>query len=246
MDEFDKMMAEMHEAFAETLTELKKLHHFDPAVLNAFKEDVAELINIKHIYANKRSQLRSKAEKEIVRLEYSKGGETIHRGYFCPSPVFDLIVGGAKRGRLYKRKPAPGKYTYEYGFDKDDKLIRCKGLNEEYLIYNEAMDIVYGVGFHNTGEINEVSKCSYDNGNMIRYERSLCWLEEFADLHHEEYIYENNRLTEVTMFYNVQPSMGFYSECRYLVEQIEGGKITRLTGGEVVNGEWQQDVYEFN
>lgn len=245
MDEFDKMMAEMHEYIADTLSELKKIHHFDPAVLNAFKEDVAELINIKHIYANKRSQLRSKAEKEIVRLEYSKGGETIHRGYFCPSPVFDLIVGGAKRGRLYKRKPAPGKYSYEYGFNKDDKLIRSKGIYDEYLIYNEAMDIVYGVGFDNRGEINEVSKCSYDNGNMIKYERCLCWIEENADLHYEEYKYENNKLSEV-MYFNGIPEMGFYSEYRYLVNQDEGGKIIRLTGGEVVNGEWRKNVYEFN
>lgn len=254
MDEFEKMMAELYESAAELANEIKASRHFDPAMLEAFKYDVAELISIKHEYANKLPELRASAEKEIVRLEYSKGGEVIHRGYYCPSPVLDLVVGGMKRGRLFKKKiPHFGSYSYEYGFDKDNRLIRVKGVNEfttpdsrfdeEYLIYRE--DIVYGVEFNNLGELNVVSKCVYNDGNIIKYERSSCNMEELADLYVEEYTYENNKLVEVHQFYNITLSMGLYSENRFLVDQDQNGKIIRLTGGEIVNGEWQKNVFEF-
>lgn len=252
MDEFKKMMAEIKESTAKLVDKLKASRHFDPALLDAFKNDVAELISIKHEYADKLYELRSSAEKEVIRFEYSKGGETISRGYYCPSPILDLIVGGMKRGKLFKKKiPQFGNYSYEYGFN-NDRLIRIKGINEfttpdsrfdeEYLIY--VKDVVYGVEFDNLGELHIVTKCTYENGNLIQYQQSVCSIEELADLHYEEYTYKNNMLSEVSIF-NVEPSMGFYSESRYLVDQDEDAKITRLTGGEIVNGEWQKDVYEF-
>ncbi|MCF2941899.1 hypothetical protein L1N85_26625 [Paenibacillus alkaliterrae] len=253
MDEFEKMMSEINESTAKMIAELKASRQFDPAILNAFKNDVTELISIKHEYADKLSELRASVEKEVVRLEYSKGGETIHRGYYCPSPVLDLIVGGKKRGRLFKKKiPEFGSYSYEYGFDKDDRLIRVKGINEfttpnsrfdeEYLIYRK--NIVYGVEFDHLGKLHVVSKCAYNNGNIIKYEQSVCWMEIDADLYYEEYTYENNKLSEVHVFYNIEPLLGIYSESRYLVDQDEDAKIIRLTGGKIVNDVWQKDVYE--
>lgn len=34
-------------------------------------------------------RLRKKALAETCYKEYSKGGESMHRGYYCPSPVIE-------------------------------------------------------------------------------------------------------------------------------------------------------------
>lgn len=118
--------------------------------MNSFKKEIQALISVKKEYENRLDQLRTSADKEVTKFEYSKGGEVMHRGYYCPSPIFEYIYGNVKRGRLLKRKPDFGKFSYEYGFNKDGRLIRVKGVNEfttpnshfdeEYLIYDQ--DIV--------------------------------------------------------------------------------------------------------
>ena len=54
--------------------------------------------------------------------EYSKGGESTHRGYYCPSPVIDLLIGNVSRGRLLKRRPAVN-YDYIYCLNEARQII---------------------------------------------------------------------------------------------------------------------------
>ncbi|PEJ24530.1 hypothetical protein CN689_27180 [Peribacillus butanolivorans] len=100
-------------------------------------------------------------------------------------------------------------------------MIRVKGVNEfttpvsrfdeEYLIYSE--DIVLGVEFDNMGHIDVVSKCTYDNGEIVKYERSVCGTQDYADLYYEEYFYENNMLSEVRIF-DVTPRIEIYGKSK--------------------------------
>ncbi|MEH6949139.1 hypothetical protein V7068_19130, partial [Bacillus sp. JJ634] len=128
MDDFERMLAELQQLAEE---EIKKSNiHFDKDKLSDFNKIILELIATRNEYEDKLSQLRTSTEQAITKFEYLKGGETIHRGYYCPSPILDLIVGNAKRGRLLKRKPDFGKFTYEYGFDIDNRMIRVREVNE--------------------------------------------------------------------------------------------------------------------
>lgn len=70
------------------------------------------------------------------------------------------------------------------------------------------------------GQLNGVSKCIYSNEKIVKYEHCICTIEEYADLHHEEYHYENNKLVEVTIF-EVTPLIDMYEEYRYTVEYGE-------------------------
>lgn len=255
MDDFELTIEEMRQLFIERK---KKLNiQKDLNKLKSFKVIIAEFLSIKNEYLYKRNELQS-LSKEIVNFEYSKDGEAIHRGYYCPSPVLDLVIGNLKRGRILKRKPDFGKYTYEYGFDKDKRLIRVRRVNEfttpesrfdeEYLIYNN--DIVYGIEFDNMGELSRVSKCTYANGHILKYEESSLsqsteYQDKYADLHVEEYKYINNELSEVTLFLNVSPFMERYEELRYSVQLDENNKIVKLIGGFVQNGVWEKVVFKF-
>ncbi|WP_134703116.1 hypothetical protein [Ammoniphilus sp. YIM 78166] len=240
MDEFEKMMTEFDEWAVDAKEQIKASGQINPSRLDAFIKIIEDLVKIKHENANKLFELRAAAEEKIVRLEYSKGGETIHRGFYCPSPVQDLVIGGLKRGRLFKKKiPEFGNYSYEYGFDKDGRLLRVKGViefstkdsgfNEEYLIY--IGDVVYGFEFTHLGELEVVSKCIYDNGKLKKYERSVCGIEKFSDLHYEEYRYQGELLSEVDFFFNITPQLGLYEKYRFRVEHDEDGNIIRLVSG---------------
>lgn len=193
-------------------------------------------------------QLCAAAAEKILRLEYSKGGEAIQRGFYCPSPVQDLIIGGLKRGKLYKKKiPKWGDYSYEYGFDQDGKLLRVKRVNkfesetpdkifdEEYLIY--VGDVEYGLQFNYSGSLEAVSRCTYENEKLMKYERSNCGLEPFSDLHYEEYRYQGDLLSEVDFFFYITPQVGLYEEERLRVEHDEDGHIIRLISGGMIDGE---------
>jgi hypothetical protein len=85
MDEFEKLMAEFDEWAADAKEQIKASGRIDPSRLNAFISIVSELIQIKHEYANKLLQLRAATEEKIAMLAYSKGGEAIHRGFYCPN-----------------------------------------------------------------------------------------------------------------------------------------------------------------
>lgn len=250
MDDFERMLNEIEQSAMELLRNSNI--QIDQDKLNSFKDIISELVSIRNEFASKLSQLQNSNEKEIVTFEYSKGGELLHRGYYCPSLVFDLIVGNVKRGKLLKRKPDFGKYSYEYGFDADNRLIRVKGVyefatpvsrfDEEFLIYSD--DIVLGVEFDNMGDIDVVCRCTYDNGKIVKYERSVCGTLEYADLYYEEYFYENNMLSEVSIF-DVTPRIETYEEQKYKVDLDEGGKIVKLIGGFITSGVAEKDVYDF-
>lgn len=242
MDEFDKLMTEFDEWAEDAKAKIKALRQIDPTRLNAFLRIVAELIQIKHEYANKLPHLRTVAEDNIVRLAYSKGGEAIHRGFYCPSPVLDLIVGGLKRGRLYKKKiPQLGEYSYEYGFDLNGKLLRVKhahefGFDEEYLVY--IGDVEYGLQFNYVGGMDAVSRCTYENGKLMKYEQCHCGgLEKLTDLFCEEYWYQNGLISEVNYFYNIVPRLESYEEDRLIIEHDEAGNIIRITSNKLIDGE---------
>lgn len=232
---------------------IKKKYRVDPDKLAELIGVMSELQKIGKSYENKYLQLKSTAEKEVVRMEYAKGGEIMPRGYYCPSPIFEY-VSNARRGRLLKKKPDSGKYSYEYGFDNDGMLIRIKSKSapewegryyEEYFLYmNEG--IVYSFEFGIDGDLVQVSKCIYENGNIKKYQRSLYFgFQEINDLFSEEYKYEHDKLSEFNMYFNFNLELGIFEETRYLVNFDENGNIIRLTGGEVVSGEWTQSVYNF-
>jgi len=81
-----------------------------------------------------------------------------------------------KDGVLFNNRPLFA-FPTTNSFDKEDNLIKVRHVNEfttpnsnfdeEYLIYIDR--IVYGFGFVNSGNLEAVSKCTYDNGKLLKY-----------------------------------------------------------------------------
>ena len=54
--------------------------------------------------------------KKVTRNEIGLGGELMHRGYYCPSIIADIIAGNVRRGQIVKTHMGQKKGKYIFGF----------------------------------------------------------------------------------------------------------------------------------
>ena len=75
-----------------------------------------------------------------MRIEYSVGESALHRAYYCPSLILDIIHGNTKRGRATKKKPIGTDYVY--GFDCENRLITVdRGNQRETILYDGCYEL---------------------------------------------------------------------------------------------------------
>ena len=140
-------------------------------------------LDLREKYALSFDELLKTAERRVLRKEYAKGGETVHRGFYFPGYA-TLFVGGMNRGRLLKRAPKDNRYNYEYWFDAEGKMIcafkYAKNLNfrlveVEFLIYqnDEVMSVIFEKVQNNTYWLHGISNCYFSDNRLSRYE--LVW-----------------------------------------------------------------------
>lgn len=146
-----------------------------------------------------------KDNRTIKKILYSIGGETIHRGYFCPSPIIDLYTSNVRRGRLLI-KPTK-EISYKYYFDENNNIIKSyifdkdtETYNKEYIWYEN--NIQYSICLDQKNYIEYVSQSIYKNNKIIEYEIFLYLGDNSVmDIHNEKYYYdENNKLKYATTY----------------------------------------------
>ena len=105
----------------------------------------------------------------ILKQEYAIGGETIYRGFYCPSPIYDILIGGCNRGRPLKRFPKNSRPTYIYGFDKNYKLMITD------FIYSEWKEVL--IDYDNT-----VIVIAFNNEEVTAISVKIYWREQMMHL----------------------------------------------------------------
>lgn len=138
--------------------------------IQIYKEYVNKL---KYIYIQKKSESKS--------IKYSSGSN-LHLGYYCPSLVVDITVGGCHRGLLLKKDKKTKRTTHKYYFDKDNKLIMVReyienlnGIDEIGILFyevNKISEITFQVDKNNnyiSNSINNISMYIYENENITQY-----------------------------------------------------------------------------
>lgn len=156
----------------------------------------ANLLRIGEHYISCCVELRSNT---VVRTEIATDSG-MHRGFYCPSLIEDIVVGNAHRGRLLKRLSPKRKWYFVYGFDRDNRLILSqmfyngKLSQEEYLVYDG--DRVYGITQDSEGRLIHVASETYLRGKIMCYERAEItpWGGKCNYMCREEYIYATDRL----------------------------------------------------
>lgn len=142
-----------------------------------FSQECARLEAIATDLLTHKEELLAHCGANTVRTEYASGS-TLHRGFYCPSPTYDIIVGNTKRGKLLKHPTILSNPSHEYGFDADGRLLYCKRLYKrsvtmtEYFVYRK--NLVYGILLDADGDISVITEETYTDGKITQYLHGLC------------------------------------------------------------------------
>lgn len=138
-------------------------------------QDCRRIETLAEDYAPRLPEIWEELSAQTVRQEFSRGGEVIHRGYYCPSPVQDLVIGNNGRGKLLKGKPkTPPSFTY--GFNADGELITVSSASR-------GKECIFRTGDYELG----VSRLSFSE------------VDSFVHLIAETR-YRENRVSDVTIY----------------------------------------------
>lgn len=212
------------------------------------------------LYKEKLDYYYNCAKNEIIRKEYGRGGATIHRGFYCPSPVLDKIVGNCKRGKLIKlprKKP-----DYEYWYDQKERLILVKKTNPEnenitpeieILFYNSnSVDsIIYQKSISDSQTLYDVlmlTKCLFEHDKIISYDHTN--INDFSDnvcyeIETENYEYKDSRLISSTLE-NYRPDENYLSQSQFFYNYDSNGKMSSYTTKHWYNGVLETGVSNNN
>lgn len=155
--------------------------------------------------------------EQAAAWQYARAGVTLQRGYYCPSPVYDLVVGGANRGRLLK-SPARCKTPpdFAYGFDAQGRLIVVDGpysdlthgpYFREAILREENREI--GLRMDTNDRLCGISICRYESGRIAEYVAAL-WLDRrsgsFTSFEQEVYTYQDGHLSAMDQLEHDAPT----------------------------------------
>lgn len=159
------------------------------------KYECERIEKIAEIYSNSYRDLYEEAKKNVVRIEYGIGGELLHRGYYCPSIIFDIVVGNVKRGRSVKKIPKK-KPEFVFGFDIEGQILTVKREFEKEFIITDGLREL-GITFGEIGGVSCISECIYDSvGRIKSYGKYLyhSFDKKVASFYKEEYEYEEDKM----------------------------------------------------
>jgi hypothetical protein len=199
------------------------------------------------------------AKSSAVKILYGKGG-SMSRGYLNPSPVYELIVGNVKRGRLLRHSPKNLAGSYEYYFNQDNRLVYVKEytdlpgrIDEELLVYRN--NDLFSIYFDNPSKKGYVSSvfavtcCSVDDlGHLVQYDylnlvpwfrfqdKSIFLVQEAigftGDIRTECYYYKEGKLSDIEIISYV-PHIPFPPE--FEIVTLQTNQNFEITGYDVCN-----------
>ena len=188
--------------------------------MNYCGDECRRIEKIAEIYAESYREYYDKNKMNVVSTEYGFGGKLLHRGYYCPSLVIDVINGNVRRGKRIK-KISQITPDFVYGFDVEGRLVTVdRTFNHEIIISQGLCEI--GITFSNIGGIEMISECAYDMAGRI--ELYGCYLynafeKQVYDFQKEEYVYkENQMIVDRTQFNKSLKKMGESIHERYAFE----------------------------
>jgi len=212
---------------------------------------IAEITNQ---YSDVYMALYDELRHSVVKSEYSVGGEVLHRGYYCPSPIIDIVIGNAGRGKLLQRITKRSNPAYQYGFNKNNELVVVNKLssfgNKEVIIRNNQKET--GIAFSDEFGINTISECEYDNGQISSYVFCLYYSYNIhvVDYRKEVYQFSSEGLETVDMISLLNnEDAPILSHSRFLFQHDNEGYLSKYTLVHFENGSLKPSIwdgYEFD
>lgn len=181
------------------------------------------------------------------RSECSMGGEVLHRGYYCPSLIRDIVTGNCNRGRIVKRMTEKAKQniSFEYGFH-DDKILFAKRKDGKQIYESEYISY-YGnkqIGYSYDKEMNlrAISECIYLNGKIMSYFLVYVNYDNSIDRCEKEIYEYKNGMLHSAILYLMQTSNSCDHE-KYVFDHDADGFLSSYKCIEYENGVEKEDYY---
>ncbi|MDF1494828.1 hypothetical protein [Caproiciproducens sp. CPB-2] len=218
-------------------------------ICEPFQRECQRFTKIAEEYKNKASCLCNLAEEKVVREEYSVKGEVLHRGYYSPSPIIDIVIGNCNRGKLLKRLTTSSKVVFSYGFDRLNRLILVKNKTDDSISTTEVIEyyqnIALGITFSPDFLITQICEEIYeDNKIMFLSQASFAAGSRIFNLHHEAFTYGSLGIRS-SDFYIYNPDMPLLQHQQYHFQHDDEGYLSKYTVTEF-QGEsvWEDHVFD--
>ena len=138
-------------------------------------------------YQNAYSKLADTLSESAASTVYGVGGEEVHRGYYCPSPIMELVVGNVRRGQRRTHPSDPAKCPFHFYLDTAGRLLcvdryslrkndHPRLVTREFILYEgpEANAITFTRNFDGSYSAVESCICRYnDAGHIAIYQRMI-------------------------------------------------------------------------
>lgn len=163
----------------------------------------------------------------------------LHRGVYCPSPVYDLFVSNVKRGRILKRLTRQSNNYYIYSFEENGKLVCVEHVINGKSVFERlfyADNDVYGIILDQWGHVFQGSHEVYDNGAIVSYSKALFshhnGVYDLMNLVKEDYTYSSAGMCQC-VFTQYIPNPRLCQQTMYQF-QHEDGLLTRYTVSDII------------
>lgn len=230
-----------------------KVISIDPDKVDYFNSLIDELYDIAGQH-NDYSFMHNQFSDLASDVRYASGSKSLHRGFYCPSPILDLVVGGYKRGRLVNKPTKTSQEYYQYYFDSHQQLIYINQFNKsstsipystEFIIRKD--NIEYGLTYHNASKNLELlARCVYEN-NKIKNYATVSYhgiSKDMISIQFEEYEYENDVLSKVNFYSGIIPRYNLYEKAEYELLYDNNGKIIEYIARSEYQGQLMERRYK--
>ena len=219
-----------------------------------YAAECQRLAELAAAYGDQCRFLQDKLEKEVVREEHAIGGEVMHRGYYCPSPVQDIVIGNCNRGKLLKRMTVRSKPTYKYGFNADSELIIAYTISEvgivpEIIIRQDQTEI--GIKFLENFGIQEISESIYRNGKIVSYIHApyqpclnSSYGSDVTQFIREDYTYSAKGLQTADFYDFLNVNVPILTHWQYHFQHNDEGFLSSYTIAEYEKDTCKQPVWD--
>lgn len=226
--------------FKDTVSEVSKMD------IEKYCKNKCEYYNsLLEINSAKYNEFYSQVTKNITKKEYASKGDVIHRGYYCPSPVQDIIIGNNKRGKLIKNKNRFSSIGYEFGFDKNNRLICVECIENstiELIEYKENYSIGYEFDISESKpQLQSINECFFDElGRIILYIYGFRQVYKFEELQYEQFEYNES---EICFDHFVNYLCGIVSYKGYIFHHNKNGYLSSFDIVELNDKSKEKETY---
>ena len=193
--------------------------------------------------AHYKTRIDSLLEQGITFLQSSNGrrldiystreetcvGSSLHRGFYHPSPVYDILVGNTKRGKLLKYSLTTAKYSQRYIYGKDNTLELVETFFQNRKAFVEYIQHTsnrrFGFTIDCFGNLSTVCEEIFDNNRLVSFSILNCSFNgiEYScyNYHFENYYYDDDGICECD-FINYSPQSCMLIDEHYIFDRSDG------------------------